>query len=95
MSGHITSPKAYIGVFLALMVLTAVTVGVAYVDLGGFNDLVAMAIAFLKATLVVMIFMGLRWASPLTKLVAAGGLLWLVFLFGLTLADYFSRGFLG
>ena len=94
MSEHVTSPGTYIGVFLALMVLTAATVGVATVDLGAFNDLVAMAIAFCKATLVVWIFMGMRNASPLSRLVAVGGLLWLVILFGLTLADYWSRGFL-
>jgi cytochrome c oxidase subunit 4 len=95
MSEHVTSPGTYIGVFLALLVLTAATVGVAMVDLGAFNDLVAMVIAFCKAGLVVWIFMGMRSASPLSRLVAVGGLLWLVILFGLTLADYWSRGFLG
>ncbi len=43
---------------------------------------------------VVWIFMGMRNASPLFRLVAVGGRLWLVILFGLTLADYWSRGFL-
>ena len=95
MSAKVTSPAAYIAVFFALMVLTALTVGVAFVDLGAFNDLVAMSIAFTKTALVVWIFMGLRNGSPLAKVMAAGALLWLVFLFGLTLADYWSRGFLG
>lgn len=95
MSDHVTSPAAYIGVFLALMVLTAATVGAAMTDLGAFNDLVALAIAFVKATLVVWIFMGMRHASPLSRLAAVGGLLWLVILFGLTLSDYWTRGFLG
>lgn len=94
MSEHVTSPVTYIGVFLALMVLTTVTVGVAFVDLGRLNDVVALSIAFLKAFLVVWIFMGMRYASPLSKLVAVGGLLWLIFLFGLTLVDYLSRTFL-
>ena len=94
MSQNVTSPAAYLAVFGALMVLTGLTVGAAYLDAGGFNDLIAMAIAFTKATLVVWIFMGMRHASPLSKLAAAGGLLWLVILFGLTLADYWTRGFL-
>ena len=94
MSEHTTSPGIYIGVFVALLALTALTVGAALVDLGAFNNLVALAIAFSKATLVVWIFMGMRHASPLSRLVAVGGLLWLVILFGLTLADYWTRGFL-
>ena len=94
MSENVTSPITYLLVFLALMVLTAVTVGASYVNLGAFNNLVALAIAFTKAALVVWIFMNMRHASPLSRLAAAGGLLWLVILFGLTLADYWTRGFL-
>ncbi len=94
MASEVTSPAAYLAVFGALMVLTGVTVGVAFVDLGMFNDLLAMAIAFLKASLVVWIFMNMRHGSPLSRLAAVGGLLWLAILFGLTLADYWSRGFL-
>ena len=94
MSENVTSPIIYLLVFLALMVLTAATVGVAFVNLGAFNNIVALVIAFTKATLVVWIFMGLRHASPLSRLAAVGGLLWLVILFGLTVADYWTRGFL-
>ena len=94
MASDVTSPVAYLAVFGALMVLTGVTVGVAFVDLGVFNDLVAMAIAFLKASLVVWIFMNMRHGSPLSRLAAVGGILWLAILFGLTLTDYWSRGFL-
>ncbi len=95
MSEHSTGIGAYVAVFLALMVLTAVTVAVAFVDLGPLNDLVAMAIAFTKATLVVLIFMHIRHASPLSKISVVAGFLWLLILFGITLTDYFSRGFLG
>lgn len=95
MPAKVTSPLAYLGVFLALLVLTTLTVWVAFLDLGLFNDLAALAIAFTKASLVVWIFMNLRHGSPLARLMAVGALLWLVFLFGLTLADYWSRGFLG
>ncbi len=91
---HVTGIGAYVGVFLALMVLTAVTVWVAFLDLGPLNDLVAMAIAFTKATLVVLIFMHVLHASRVTKITVVAGFLWLAILFGITLTDYFSRGFL-
>ncbi len=94
MSEHVASPATLIGVLVVLMVLTAAMVSVAMVDLGAFNNLLALAIVFAKATLVVWIFMGMRNASPLSRLVAVGGLLWLAILFGLTLADYWSCGFL-
>ena len=95
MSAKVTSPAAYLAVFGALMVLTLVTVWVAFQDLGAFNDLVALSIAFFKTTLVVWIFMNMRHGSPLARLMAVGALLWLLFFFGLTVADYWSRGFLG
>ena len=96
MSDHkITGLGAYFSVFLALMVLTAATVWAAFVDLGVWNDPVAMAIALTKATLVVLIFMQVRHASRMAKITVVAGFLWLAILFGITLTDYFSRGFLG
>jgi len=94
MSEHITSPKAYLLVFLALIVLTAITVSVAFLDLGVFNDVVALTIAVLKGSLVVLIFMHVRYSTSLTKLVVISGLVWLMFLIALTLGDYFTRGFI-
>ena len=95
MSGYPTGIRAYVLVFLALMAGTALTVGAAFVDLGIFNDTVALAIATVKATLVVLIFMHVRHSSRMTKLSIVAGFLWLAILIGLTLSDYFSRGFLG
>ena len=95
MSAKVTSPLAYLAVFGTLMVLTAITVWVAFVDLGVLNDVVALSIAFFKTCLVVWIFMNMRHGAPLARLMAVGALLWLLFLFGLTVADYWSRGFLG
>ncbi len=95
MSEHSYSIKPYLAVFAALMVLTAATVAVAFVDLGAFNDVVAMAIAVLKATLVVLVFMHVRQSARMTKLAIVSGFLWLAILIGLTLSDYWSRGFLG
>jgi len=92
MSGHVSPVSLYITIFLALMVLTAVTVGAAFVDLGQFNFLVAMIIAAFKASLVVWYFMHLKYASKLTKLTVATGVFFLAILLGLLLVDYVSKG---
>ncbi len=94
MAEHVTPIRVYILVFLALMVGTAITVGVAYLHLGPLNDLVAMAIAVTKATLVVLYFMHVRHSSRLTKITVVAGFLWLAILVGLLLSDYLTRGFL-
>lgn len=94
MAQHVTPLRTYFFVFLALMVLTAITVAVAYVDLGVFSNVVAMAIALLKAALVVLFFMHVRYSRPMSKLTVASSLFWLLILFGLTLSDYLTRGFL-
>lgn len=95
MSVHVEPVKTYVMVFAALMVLTAATVFVAYFDLGLMNNFVAMGIALIKASLVVMIFMHVRHGSKLTKMIALGGFLWLIFLFLFPLADYDTRGLFG
>jgi cytochrome c oxidase subunit 4 len=91
---HVASVKSYVGIFLALMVLTAVTVAVAYVNLGQFNKVVALGVATVKATLVIMYFMHVKYSSHLTKLVVVSGFFFLVILLGLTMTDYGSRGWL-
>jgi cytochrome c oxidase subunit 4 len=94
MAHHVTPIRDYLLVFLALMVLTAITVAVAFVDLGAWNDIVAMSIALLKATLVVLIFMHVRYSARLSKVSVVSGVLWLIILIGLTLSDYMTRGFI-
>ena len=94
-TAHIGSIRLYVSVFLALMILTGLTVVVAYFDLGLLNTPVALAVAVLKASLVVLIFMGVRHNTPLTKVVVVSGFLWLFILFGLTMADYLTRPWLG
>jgi cytochrome c oxidase subunit 4 len=91
MSGHVSPVSLYITIFLSLMVLTAVTVGAAFVDLGVFNFPVAMLIAGFKATLVIWYFMHVKYASKLTKLTVATGLFFLAILLGLFLVDYGSK----
>jgi cytochrome c oxidase subunit 4 len=95
MSAHIASKSLYFAIFVALALLTALTVGVTYVDLGPFNLVVAMAIAVVKAALVVLFFMHLYWSERLTHVVAVSGIVFLFILFAFTLSDYFSRGLLG
>lgn len=91
MSEHIVSPKLYLGIILTLMVLTAVTVGAAYVELGPWNIVVALVIATLKATLVVLYFMHVRYSPGRTKLIVVAGVFWLGLLLFMTLADYATR----
>jgi cytochrome c oxidase subunit 4 len=92
MSGHVAPKSMYVGVWLALMVGTALTVLAAEVDLGPLNNIVMLAIACTKAALVVLFFMHVRWSSKLTWVVAASGFFWLLILFGLTMQDYLTRG---
>jgi len=75
------------------MVLTAATVGAAYIDLGQFNFLVAMIIAIFKASLVVWYFMHVKYQSSLTKLTVATGIFFLAILLGMTLIDYASKDY--
>ncbi|MFZ4627834.1 MAG: cytochrome C oxidase subunit IV family protein [Blastocatellia bacterium] len=92
---HIVSPKIYITIFGALMVFTAVTVAVARFDLasvwGPLNIIVAMSVALVKATLVVLYFMHVKYSSRLTQVIVIAGLFWLVILLVFTLSDYFAR----
>lgn len=88
---HITPPGVYIVIFLSLLVFTALTVGASYIEMGIFNPVVALAIGVIKATLVVLFFMGVKYSTKLTKLTVFAGLFTFMALIGMTLADYFSR----
>jgi cytochrome c oxidase subunit 4 len=94
-TAHIASVRLYVAVFVALLILTGLTVVVAYFDLGLLNTPVALAVAVIKASLVVLFFMGVRHNTPLTKVVVVSGFLWLFILFGLTMGDYLTRPWLG
>jgi len=91
MSNHIVPPRTYYLIFLILMVCTAITVAVAYIDLGPLNTIVAMAIAVLKATLVVLSFMHVKYSSNLTWAVVLGSVFWLGILIVMTSGDYLTR----
>ena len=99
MSEHIVQRKVYFVIFGALMVGTALTVFAAFNDLDyifpGANTVLALTIAVVKATLVVLYFMHVRYGPRLVWVLAAGGFAWLTLLVGFTLADYLTRAVSG
>ncbi|MBI1358152.1 MAG: oxidase [Acidobacteria bacterium] len=88
---HIVPIPVYAAIFITLLVMTGVTIAVAFVDLGPFNIYVALGIAVFKASLVVLYFMHVKYSSRLTQLAAATGFLWLGIMLSFTLADNFTR----
>ena len=91
---HVPSLKLYFTVFGILMVGTALTVLVAFYDLGPLNNVMMLTIAIVKALFVVLYFMHVRWSSRLTWVVAASGFFWLLIMFTFTMTDYLSRGWM-
>jgi cytochrome c oxidase subunit 4 len=99
MAEHIVSRAVYVAIFVALMVLTVITIWAATVDISfhfksgallNLNPAVALLIAGIKATLVILFFMHVRWSTRLTKVVVIAGLYWLGILL-MTVGDYASR----
>lgn len=88
---NIVAPRVYFRTAIALLVLLAITWGVAYVDLGAFNLIVALGIAIVKALLIALFFMHIKGSSRLLHLAAIAGLMWLLIMISLTLSDYMTR----
>jgi cytochrome c oxidase subunit 4 len=88
---HIVSPRIYLIVGAVLLIFTGTTVWASYLELGIFNPIVALFIAVVKATIVVLFFMHVKYSSKLTKLTVGAGLFTFMALVGMTLADYFTR----
>jgi cytochrome c oxidase subunit 4 len=78
-------------VLISLFLLLALSTGVAFVPMGGWNGLVSILIAFAMAGLILLFFMKIRYSEPLIKLTSAAGLTWLCLLILLVLLDYISR----
>jgi cytochrome c oxidase subunit IV len=89
---HIVPISLYIGIWATLMVCTGLTVFAASVDLGIFNIVVALLIATIKGTLVVLFFMHLRYSTKLTMVTVIAALFWLFIMFSLSMTDYLTRG---
>ncbi len=88
---HITPVRTYLLAGLALLVLTLVTVGVAFVDLGPLNEIVALSVATAKALVIVLIFMHGRYATGVSRLAIVAGLIWFAILVVGILDDYLTR----
>lgn len=88
---HISSPAMFLSVLIALLFLTFITVAVAQFDFGSANMLIAMAIASIKASLVIAFFMHLKYDTAINKLVFLSSFLFLSLLFIFTLGDLFTR----
>ena len=92
---HVVSVKLYAMIFGALLALTASTALVAFVNLGGnLNTVAALLIAIIKASLVILFFMHVRYSSRLTWVFVGAGLFWLLILLTLTLTDPLTRNWL-
>ena len=97
---HILPVRTYIVVFLILTVLMLLTIGAARVDIGAIihnsalgsllNNAIAMTIAIIKASLVVMYFMHVKYTTPMVKLYAIGGFIWFLTMFAI-LIDHWTR----
>jgi cytochrome c oxidase subunit 4 len=86
------SSKLYYTIWIALLCLTVVTAAVSFVDLGRFNTVIALVIATVKALLVVLFFMHVKYTSEkLTKVVIVSAIFWLFLLLVLSMADYATR----
>ena len=88
----VVDPKIYFGTGIVLLVLLAATWMIAYIDLGPFNLIAALAIAITKAIVIALFFMHIKGSSRLLHLAAVAGVMWLLILISLTLSDYFTRG---
>ncbi|XDD50485.1 cytochrome C oxidase subunit IV family protein [Leptospira sp. WS92.C1] len=90
-SHHIISVKTYSLIFATLIFFTFVTVWVAGIDFGAMNVIIAMAVATVKASLVLAFFMHLKYDTMMNRVIFGSGLLFLLLLFGFSAADIFTR----
>ena len=88
------TPGLYFLILVALVVGTCLTWGIAFIDLGIWNPVVALTIAVIKAVLVILFFMHVFYSNKLTKLTVAAGFFWLMIMITMSLSDYLTRTFL-
>ena len=94
MPDRVVPTRTYVLVCVGLLVLTALTFGIAHVNLGGLNGPVALGIAAAKAALIAAFFMHLRSSWTMTRVAGIAGLLWLAILIVGTMDDILTRGWL-
>jgi cytochrome c oxidase subunit 4 len=90
-SHFIVPVRYYLRTFIALLILTVITVVIAQFDFGSFNLAIAMLVALIKASLVLMIFMGMRWEKGFTFVLFIGSLLFVGIFIGLMFSDIATR----
>jgi cytochrome c oxidase subunit 4 len=88
------TPGLYLVIFAALVIGTCLTWAIAFVNLGPWNPVVALTIACIKAVLVILFFMHVKYSSKLTKLTISAGFFWLMIMITMSLTDYLTRSFL-
>jgi cytochrome c oxidase subunit IV len=88
---HIVGPRTYLLVYITLLVFTGITVAAAFVNLGIFNPIIALAIASLKGVIVILFFMHVFFQTKLIKMTVAAGFFTFMILITMTLSDYISR----
>lgn len=91
MTEHVVPVKVYIRVFVALLIATGLTAGIAFINLGPFNALVAIIIAMIKTMLVILFFMHVKYSQRMTKVAIVGAFFFLLILLALSMTDYISR----
>jgi cytochrome c oxidase subunit 4 len=91
---HVVPVRIYIVIFLSLMILTGLTVLASFYNFGPWNTIIAVTIAVVKGTLVVLYFMHVRYSDGVVRLCVVAGFFWLAILLALTLSDYYTRTWL-
>ncbi len=94
METHITRPGTYVGIYVLLLGLTALTVGLSFIDMGAFNLIVGLIIAAVKAWFIAQYFMHLRHSTGIQRMALMAGIFWLAILIIGTMDDYLTRGWL-
>ena len=88
---HVIPASIYVGIWAILMFLTGLTVFVSFIELHDWNIVLALVIATIKATLVVLFFMHLYYSSKLTKVTVIAAVFFLFLLLALSMTDYLTR----
>lgn len=88
---HVIPVGTYVGIFTALIALTGLTVWVAFHDFGSMNTVIAVGIACVKALLVALFFMHLKYSARILWLYAGTAIAFFILLITITLSDYRSR----
>jgi cytochrome c oxidase subunit 4 len=88
---HTTTTRLLAGIFFGLVILTILTVAISRIDFGEFNMLIALAIAAVKASMVMTVFMHLKWDTAINNIAFLSSLLFLSLLFLFCIADFATR----